>query len=124
MTIFSDCEGVLLVGFLLHGTTINGTYYASLFHRLNSSIQKKLTRGVLLLHDNAPVHKSNITQAAIQYTDLTEWNHAAHSPEIVARDYHLFFDVKNFLRSRNFESDDGAIMTVNDYLESLDFLEA
>ena len=33
MTIFCNCEGVLLVDFLPHGTTINDPYYASLLHR-------------------------------------------------------------------------------------------
>ena len=61
MNIFWDCKDVLLVDFLLHGITINGSYYASLLHRLRSSIREKLMRDVLLLHDKAPVHKSNVT---------------------------------------------------------------
>ena len=68
ITIFWDCEGILLVDFLPRGTTINGRYYASLLHRLLFSIQEKrclkLGHGVLLLDDNAPVHKFNVTQAA------------------------------------------------------------
>ena len=79
---------------------------------------------VLFLHDNAPIHKSNITQAAIQYTSFTELNRSAYPPDITASNYHLFSNLKNFLHGRNFESDDEAIMTVNHYLENLDFLEA
>ena len=84
-------------------------------------------RGVLLLYDKAHVHKSNITQAAIQYTGLTELNYPAYSPDIAPSDYYLFSNLKNCLRSRNFEADDEVIMTVKHYLESLDcnfFLEA
>ena len=59
------CESVLLVDFLPRGITINGSYYAPLLHQLHSSIREKrpgkLTRGVLLLHDNVSVHKSSIT---------------------------------------------------------------
>ena len=59
ITIFWDCESILLVDFLPRGTTINGAYYASLLDRLLFSIRKKrrlkLGHGVLLLHDNALV---------------------------------------------------------------------
>ena len=100
------------------GTTINGLYYASLLHRLCSSIREKLRCGMLLLHDKAPVHKANITQAAIQYTDFTELNYRAYSPNLTPSDYHLFSNLKNFLGGRNFESDDETIMTANHYLQS------
>ena len=79
-----------------------------------------------LFQGNAPVHKSNITQAAIQYTDLTELNHPAYSSDIAPRDYHPFSNLKDFLRSRNFDTDDEAIMIMNHYLENHDsdyFLE-
>ena len=44
MTIFWDCKGVLLVDLLPCDTTTNGPYYASLLHRLRSSIQEKYRR--------------------------------------------------------------------------------
>ena len=107
INIFWHCQGVLLVNFLPHSTTINSSYYASLLHRLRSCIQKKLRRGVLLPHDKAPVHKSNITQAVIQCRGITELNHFVYSPDLAVSDYHLFSNLKNFLRDRNFESDNG-----------------
>ena len=109
MTIFWDCESILLVDFLPRGTTMNGPYEASLLHWLHFSIQEKchggLRRDLLLLHDNTPVHKSNITPTAIQYTDFTELNHRAYSPDVAPSHYHLFANMKNFLRGTNFESD-------------------
>ena len=109
MTIFWDCESVLLVDFLPRGTIINGPYYASLLHQLRSPIRekrrRKLTCGLLLLHNNASVHKSNITQAAIQYTGSTELNHPAYSPDRAPSNYDLFSNVKNFVHGGNFESD-------------------
>ena len=113
MTIFCNCEGVLLVDPLPCDITINGPYYASLLHWLRSSIREKLRRGVLLLHDNAPVRKSNVTQAAIQYTGFIELNHPKYSSDIAPSDYHLFSNLKNFLRGRKFEADDEALMIVN-----------
>ena len=124
MTIFWDCEGVFLVNFLPCGTTINSPYHASLLHRLRSSILKKrrrkLRRSVLLLHDNASVHKSNIAQTSIQYTGFTESNHSTDSPGLAPSDYHLFPNVKNSFRGRNFETDDEVIMTLNHYSKNLD----
>ena len=81
------------------------------------SVARKHRRGVLFLPDNTPVHKSNITQVATQYRGFTELNHAAHSSGIAASEYHLFSNLKNFLRGRNFETDDEAIMTVNHCVE-------
>ena len=109
--IFLDCEDVLLADFPPCGTTINDPYYASLLHRLHSSIREKhrwkLRCGVLLLHDNVPVHKSNITQATVQYTDFTELNRPPYAPDIVCNGYHLFSNLKNFLHGKNFENDNG-----------------
>ena len=63
-------------------------------------------RNELPFHDNTPVHKSNITQTAIQYIGFTELNHPAYSPDLGPSDYYLFSHMKNFLRGRNFEIDD------------------
>ena len=109
MTIFWDCEGVVLVDFLPRGTTISDSYYTSLLHWLHPSIREKnrekLRDGVLLFPDNVLVHKSNIIHTAIQYTGLTKLNHPAYSSDLASSDYHLFSNVKKFLRSMNFHSD-------------------
>ena len=58
MTIFWDKDGILLINYLARGSTINGPYYAPLIERLRSVILEKhcgkVSRGVLLLHDNPP----------------------------------------------------------------------
>jgi len=69
MMIFWDKDGVLLTDHQPHGTTINGPYYACIIERLRSAIlekhREKFSHGVLLLRDNAPVHKRNILQFTI-----------------------------------------------------------
>ena len=108
MTIFWDSEGILLTDYLPRGTTINGPYYVSLLERLRSVIMEKrrgkLTQGVLLLHNNAPVHKSNIAQAAIRQAGFTELKHPAYSPDVAPTDYYLFANLKKYLRGKNFAS--------------------
>jgi hypothetical protein len=85
MVIFWDKDGVLLTEYLQRGTTINGPYYASIIERLRSVILEKrrgkVNRGVLLLHDNAPVYKSNIVQAAIRQAVFVELNHPVYWQE-------------------------------------------
>ncbi|CAF1490901.1 unnamed protein product [Didymodactylos carnosus] len=108
MIIFWDEDGVLPPG-----TTINGPYYASIIERLRFAILEKrrgkVRHGMLLLHDNASVHKSNIGQAAIRQVGFVELNHPAYSPNIAPCDYHLFSNLKKFLRGKNFSSDNEAI---------------
>ena len=49
-----------MIDYLKQGRTMNGAYYAGDLRRLRQKItrkrQGKLTRGVLLLQDNAPAH--------------------------------------------------------------------
>ena len=94
MIIFWDKDDVLLIEYLPHGTTINRPYYALIIERLHSVIVKKgggkVSHEVLLLHDNVPIGKCNIVQAAIRQTGFIELNHPAYSLDIVPTDYHLF----------------------------------
>ena len=123
MIIFWDKEGILLAEYLPRGTTINGPCYASIIERLRSVIVEKgrgrVSHGVLLLHDNAPIHKCKIVQAAIRQDDFIELNHPTYSPDIAPSDYHLFSNLKKFLRGKNFSSDDEAVTTVEYYLTDL-----
>ena len=121
--IFWDKDGVLLTEYLPRRTTINGPYYASIIERLHSVIVEKgrgiVSHGVLLLHDKTPIYKWNIVQAAIRQAGFIELNHPAYSPDIAPSDYHLFSNLKKFLRGKNFSSDDEAVTTVENYLTDL-----
>ena len=85
MTIW-HCEGVLLGDFLPCGTTINGPYYASLLHRLCSSIREKcrgkFRLGVLLLLRQCTCLQVQHHTVAIQYSDFTELNRLAYCPDL------------------------------------------
>ena len=79
----------------------------------------KVSRGVLLLHDNAPMHKCKIAQAAIRQAVFIELNPPAYSLDIAPSDYHLFSNLKKFLRLKNFSSNDEAVTTAGNYLTDL-----
>ena len=123
MMIFWDKNGVLLTEYLPRETTINRPSDASIIERLRSVIVEKrrgkISHGVLLLHDNAPIHHCKIVQAAIRQIGFIELNHQAYSPDIAPSDYHLFSNLKEFLHLKNFSSDDEAVTTVEDYLIDL-----
>ena len=112
MIIFWDKDGVLLTEYLSRGITINGPCYASIIERLRSVIvekrHSKVSREVLLLHDNVPIHKCKIVQIAIRQAGFIELNHPAYSLDIAPSDSHLFSNLKKFLCLKNFSSDDEA----------------
>ena len=69
MVIFWDKYGILLSEYLPSGTTISSSYYASIIEQLHCAVREKyggkISDGVVLLHDNAPVHTYNIVQSAL-----------------------------------------------------------
>ena len=79
----------------------------------------KVILGVLLLQDNALIHKYKVVQAAIRQAGFIELNHPVYSPDIAPSDYHLFSNLKIFLRGKDFSSDDEAVTTIEDYLTDL-----
>ena len=124
MVIFWDKYGILLTEYLPGGTMISGSYYASILEQLHCAILEKrrgkVSRGVLLLHDNAPVHRCNIVQAAVRKAGFVELNHPAYSPDTALSDYYVFSNLKEFLRGKNFSCDDETIDIVEDCLDKLD----
>ena len=58
---------------------------------------KKYEAGVLLLHDNVPVHRSRATQAVIRECKFEQLNHPH---------YYLFRNLKSHLRRTRFRDND------------------
>ena len=79
-TVFWDSKGIILIDYKPAGTSITGEYYVNVIKQLRVAIKEKrrgkLAAGVLLLHDNAPVHKSRVAQVQVR---------AVKSPAIQSR---------------------------------------
>ena len=120
LSLFWDCKGPLLIDFLPHKQTVNGDYYATLMGQLHDQVVEKrrgnLTRGVMLLHDNAPVHTAKVAQAAIRRARFTQLEHPPYSPDLAPSDFHLFPNLKKFLRGMHFNDDDHLQSCVRDWL--------
>ena len=123
-SIFWDNQGVIMVDYLEEGRTINGAYYAEELRRLRQEIVRKrrgkLTRGVLLLQDNAPAHTSQVAMAAATECGFEVLPHPPYSPDLAPSDFYLFPKLKTNLRGRNFGSNEGVIDAVNEYLGDQD----
>jgi histone-lysine N-methyltransferase SETMAR len=119
-TVFWDCKGILLVDVTEHGTTVNAAAYCETLKKLKDAIRRKrpglLSKGVLLLHDNARPHSAKATQELLQQFQWTILQHPAYSPDLAPSDYHLFPALKQYLSSQRFESDDDVTTAVKQWL--------
>jgi histone-lysine N-methyltransferase SETMAR len=107
-TVFWDEKGVLLQ-FMPQKTTINGQTYANIITALQEAIKEKrrgkLSAGILLLHDNAPVHVSAKSEVAIRQSGFQQLNHPPYSPDLAPSVHFLVRVMNKFLRGNRFSSD-------------------
>ncbi|GFV78110.1 mariner Mos1 transposase [Trichonephila clavipes] len=119
-TVLWDQRGVLLVDFIPQGTTINSGAYCTTLRKLCRAYQNKrccmLSKGVLLLHDNARPHTSRMTQELIESFGWEVLNHAPHSPNFAPGDFHLFRYLKYSLGAKRFNDNEEAKAAFNSWL--------
>jgi len=108
-SIFLDQDGILLIDYLPKGQNINAEYYSSLRVQLKDISKEKrrgnFTKGVLVLHDNAPAHRAHATQKKLAYLGFQCLDHPPYSPDLAPSDYHLFPELKKQLKGRHFSSE-------------------
>ena len=124
LSIFWDSKGPLLLDYLPKNTTVTGAYYANLqvMTRLRDSI-KANKRGMLkkiplLLHDNAPSHKSHIAQEAIRNCGFKQAEHPPYCPDLAPSDFYLFPIAKQALRGKSFDEEDALESCFEDWLDT------
>lgn len=123
-SVFWGVKGIILVEFLPKNTTVTGRYYAEQMHRLRNAIKEKrrglLSREVILLHDNAPPHKSLVAQAAIRECGFAQLHHPPYSPDLAPSDYFLFPNTKKYLKGKRFESAEEIMSSIWEVWEDKD----
>lgn len=121
LTVFWDQDGVVMTDFLAKGTTITGAYYASLLMKLREAIKikrrGKISKGILLLQDNAPVHNSHVARSEARACGYEILPHPPYSPDLAPSDFHLFPAMKLFLKGKRFPDDAALISEVTTWLE-------
>ena len=104
LAFFFDQDGLLLIDILLHGTTVNAQHYSQTLTTLCQAIKlkrpSKLTRWVILLHDNARPHTANTITPLLQKFKWEVLGHPPYSPEISPCDYANFGPIKKTLRGQ------------------------
>ena len=117
-----DSEGVLLLEFLPHKTTITGDTNNPTIVVLRENIKQKrrgkLAVGFLLLHENTPAHKSHTSRAAIRKCGFVKLNHPPCSPDLAPSDYFLVRNIKKCLRGRRFTDDNAVKVAVTGYFDT------
>jgi len=120
---FWDQDGILLIDYLPKGQTINAQYYSSLLVQLKDILKakrprrRKVSKGVLFLHDNAPAHRTLATQKKLAYLGFQCLDHTTCSSDLVPSDYHLFPGLKKKLKVRHFSSDAEVIAAAETWLD-------
>jgi len=107
---FWDCKGVLLVDYIPRKTIMTGPYYGEVLTNLRQAAKEKrrgmLTRGPLLLHDNALAHMSQVAQAIVKDIEFEQLSSPPYSPDLTPSDFYLFRHLKQHLRGTRFFDDD------------------
>jgi hypothetical protein len=77
-----------------------------------------LTKGVVLLHDNARPHTAACINALIKCFNWEIFNHPSYSPDLAPSDYHLFSKMV-WLATQQFHSNEELMDGVNNRLHNL-----
>lgn len=120
-TVFWDCEGILLIEWLPEGKAINSDYYIEVLKKLREAVKSKrrgkLTRHVLLQHDNATPHSSAKTMAAIKDLGFELLPHPPYSPDLAPSDYWLFGSMKKPLRGKRYANLAGLASAISQWIK-------
>jgi histone-lysine N-methyltransferase SETMAR len=77
---------------------------------------RKVTKGVLSSHDNAPAHRALATQKKLAYLGFQCLDHPPYSPDLAPSDYHLFPGLKKQFKGRHFSFDAEVIAAAETWL--------
>ena len=107
--ILFDSKGPVLHIPVPKGSSVSGKFYReSVLTQLVDFYQKRRlctsVRGIKLLHDNVPAHKSAMVQEYLKESRLNVLNHPPYIPDLSPCDFWLFPRLKEMLAGHRFES--------------------
>lgn len=107
--LFFNSQGMVAQIPVPQGHTVTGIFYAqqvlpAILHHYEEARPRTGVRGIKLLHDNAPAHKSTTVQTYLQTNGLKTLPHPAYSPDLAPCDFWLNKIIKEHLRGRKFET--------------------
>ena len=103
LSVFWDTKGIIMTDYLPTGKSITGEYFSDLLLKLKDSLKSKrrgkLTKGVFLLQDNAPSHKSALAVGTAQSCGYEILPRPAYSPDLAPSDFFCFPNWKSNWRA-------------------------
>jgi len=123
LTIFWDSQGPILETYQERGTIVTSATYCDILQRelkpANCSKRRgKLSKEILLLHNNACPHTAAHTLETLKQLKWEAMKHPVYSPDLAPSDFHLFGLLKNALRGRLFSCDDDVQTAVHQWLRT------
>jgi len=111
LTVFWDSQGPILKTYQECGTTVTSAMDCDMLQRelkptIHSKRRGKLSKEILLLHDNTCPHTTAHTLETLKQLKWEAVEHPAYSPDLVPSDFHLFGPLKEPLKGRRFSCDD------------------
>jgi histone-lysine N-methyltransferase SETMAR len=85
---------------------------------MNTKGNGMLSRGVVILRDNARPHTAATPQDLIVTFGWEQLDHPPYSPDLAPRDFHVFLHLKTFLGGRRFHDDNEVKEAVNTWFAS------
>ncbi|GFU56247.1 histone-lysine N-methyltransferase SETMAR [Trichonephila clavipes] len=116
-------------GLNAQGTTTNSGAYCATLRKLRRALQNKqrgmLSKGVLLLHDNARPHTSRTTVELIDSFGWEVLDHVLYNPNHAPADFQLFRYLKHSLGGKRFSDNKEGKAAVKSWLSdpAADFFE-
>ena len=110
LTVFWDSQSPVLEHYQERGSTINSARYSEMLtDRPKPAIRSKsrglLSKGAMLLHDNARPHTAVHTAETLRKLKFEVMARPPYSPDLALSNYHLFGPLKEATRGRRFTSD-------------------
>jgi histone-lysine N-methyltransferase SETMAR len=107
LTLLWDMNGPILEHYQQKGDTVNSVGYSAVLEEklkpaIRSCHRRRLSKGALLLHDNARQHTAATTVTTIQKLKSESINYPSYSSHLAPSDYHVFGTLKEALRERRF----------------------
>ncbi|GFR90994.1 histone-lysine N-methyltransferase SETMAR [Elysia marginata] len=128
--VFWDIQRVILVDFLSRGETVKSDSYIDTLIKLRARILRVRPdidiESVLLLQDNARPHTGIRTRETIASFWWSTLTHQSYLPDLAPSDYYLFGHIKQGLRGKHYENDEGVKNAVKKWLkeQSVHFYKA
>ena len=123
-SIFFYYSGLITINVLGKNKKLNGEWYVNKpLNEIKTFFEnkrtKRKTKGLYLLHDNAPPHKKETVKIFLKELEIIELDHPPYSPDLSPCDYWLFPLIKRELGVNRFENREKIIEKIDEICRSI-----